>query len=241
MKFPRQRPPWISDECRITVATKNNSFSNLTGLPHYRQGLALQTRRSGIQRCFWLTLQSMMYEKKIGTCQILLFSFLKRAAYVLVVPESCARWLKITMAISFTLSFLSVRGLRPLGSKREKKNSFKILSISAIPALPFCVQRTKAAGAWGRQWKESLNCLPSTGMTAQKGNLLDLASGTCFTLQQRKFKSKLVVNYNFRIIHQLMCNTREISLPRLQFISTVSIYHSWHQEEFSFLVFGEPY
>lgn len=46
-------------------------------------------------------------------------------------------------------------------------------------------------------------------MTAQKGNLLDLASGTCFTLQLRKYKSKLVVNYNFRIIHQLMCNTRE--------------------------------
>ena len=45
---------------------------------------------------------------------------------------------KIIMAISFTLSFLFVRGLRPLGSKREK-NSFKILSILAIPALPLWV------------------------------------------------------------------------------------------------------
>ena len=81
----------------------------------------------------------MMYEKKkVGTSLILLFSFLKGAAYVFVVPESFARRLKIIMAISFTLSFLFVRGLRPLGSKREKK-SFKILSILAIPALPLWV------------------------------------------------------------------------------------------------------
>ena len=85
----------------------------------------------------------MMYEKKKkkkGTSLILLFSFLKGAAYVFVVPESFARRLKIIMAISFTLSFLFVWGfrLRPLGSKREK-NSFKILSILAIPALPLWV------------------------------------------------------------------------------------------------------
>lgn len=77
-------------------------------------------------------------KKKIGTSLILLFSFLKGAAYVFVVPESFARRIKIIMAISFTLSFLFVRGLRPLGSKREKK-SFKILSILAIPALPLWV------------------------------------------------------------------------------------------------------
>ena len=77
-------------------------------------------------------------KKKIGTSLILLFSFLKGAAYVFVAPESFARRLKIIMAISFTLSFLFVRGLRPLGSKREK-NSFKILSILAIPALPLWV------------------------------------------------------------------------------------------------------
>ena len=70
-------------------------------------------------------------KKKIGTSLILLFSFLKGAAYVFVVPESFARRLKIIMAISFTLSFLFVRGL--------EKNSFKILSILAIPALPLWV------------------------------------------------------------------------------------------------------
>lgn len=80
----------------------------------------------------------MMYEKKKkGTSLISLFS-LKGAAYFFVVPESFARRLKIIMAISLTLSFLFVRGLRPLGSKREK-NSFKILSILAIPALPLWV------------------------------------------------------------------------------------------------------
>ena len=100
------------------------------------------------------------------------------------------------------------------------------VDFSYSSVTPVGVRRTKAAGAWGRQRKESLNCLPYAGMTAQKGNLLDLASGTCFTLQLRKYKSKLVVNYNFRIIHQLMCNTREISLPRLQFICTLSMYHS---------------
>ena len=85
-------------------------------------------------------------KKKIGTSLILLFSFLKGAAYVFVVPESFARRLKIIMAISFTLSFLFVRGLRPLGSKREKK-SFKILSILAIPALPLWVcDRQKPRG-----------------------------------------------------------------------------------------------
>lgn len=82
----------------------------------------------------------MMYEKKkIGTSLILLFSFLKGAAYVFVVPESFARRLKIIMAISFTLSFLFVRGL--------EKNSFKILSILAIPALPLWVcDRQKPRG-----------------------------------------------------------------------------------------------
>ena len=110
----------------------------------------------------------MMYEKKIGTCQILLFSFLKRAAYVLVVPESCARWLKITMAISFTLSFLSVRGLRPLGSKREKKFLQNSVDFSYSCVTLVCAT-DKSRGGMGKTMKRESKLLTVHWYDCPKG------------------------------------------------------------------------